>query len=119
MSARIPRLSSRYYHETGGAQHRVFPYDSYESLTEAPEPGKKGAPVLLYSLNSAVKGTGTTVVKWAWCFACDDWVQATRRTQHQVMLDYVRRTNVQMRVDGGERQRILALTQRLEERRRQ
>jgi hypothetical protein len=116
MSTRVVRLSSRYYHEDGGAQHRVFPYDSYESLTEGPVEGKHG-PILLYSLNSKVKSNGAAVVKWAWCFACGDWVQATRRTQHQVMLDYVSRTNVQLRVEGGQRQRILALTQRLEERR--
>lgn len=110
--SKIARLSARYY---DNQNHRCFPYDGFESLTEAPEPGRKG-PILLFSLNNKVKGMNP--IKWAWCFVCDEWVQATRRTQHQVMLDYVRRTNVQMRVDGGERQRILALTQRLEEKRR-
>ena len=41
-----------------------------------------------------------------------------RETQHQIMLRYLQRTHVLLRVEGGRRQQILALTQVLEERRK-
>lgn len=94
----LARIYSRYFCEEG---HRVFPYDSLERLTEAPVEGRNGKPVLLSSANAHL-----TTTKFAWCFACDDWTEASRRTQHAILLAYINR-NVTIRSNNGHSDRAM------------
>ncbi len=92
----VKRLYSRYYC-TKDTRHRVYPYDIFDSATEAPITGKTGEAVLLRTLNS-----GLSVTKWGWCWACEEFVQCQRRTQHQVMAEYYKREGVTIRVNQKE-----------------
>jgi hypothetical protein len=76
---------------------RVFPFDTYERATEGPVLGKSGEAILLSSLNNsrAMKESG---LAWAWCWACEKWVQASRMTQEDLLVAYYR-AGVSIRVD--------------------
>lgn len=75
---------------------RVFPYDGFDALTEAPQNGQTGKAVLLRSLNGnkAVRESG---LKWAWCWSCGDFVQSYRRSQYDIALEYVLRPGIRIR----------------------
>lgn len=102
----VARAISRYYC-TRVPAHRVFPYDGFEKLTEAPVHGKSGEAVLLSSLNS---GLAPDDLRWGWCWACNQWVQCFKRTQHELMRDYLARTGVSIRTttDSVEGKRLRA-----------
>ena len=102
---------------TKDPRHRVFPYDSLESLTLAPVTGKTGEGVLLISLNAQLAKAGSDY-RWGYCWACGEWVQASRRTRDQVMRDYLQRQGVSFRVEGrGIRERIEELQDRIDQKR--
>jgi len=108
MDGRLKRLHSRYFC-TRVPNHRVFPYDGLERLTEGPVIGKSGEAILLTSLNNT-KSIRETGMLWGWCHSCGMWVQCTRKTQHDLLLDYISRKDVSMRVQGrSEEQRITEL----------
>ena len=84
---------------------RVYPYDTYERATEGPILGVSGEAILLSSLNNS-KSVKETGYKWAWCWACQKWVQSTRMTQENLLLAYYNRKGVSVRVDEREAKRV-------------
>jgi hypothetical protein len=100
----LKRLYSRYYcSNVAPGLHRVYPYDRIDMTTEGPVIGKSGEAILLTSLNNSaqIRESG---MKWAWCFSCDKWVQASRRTQQDLLLEYLRRPGVSMRLTARSEQ---------------
>lgn len=103
--------------------NRVFPYDSLEALTIAPEPGAKGNPVLLYSSNSRKAAQSEEVSRTAWCWRCEKFTETYRETKYDTMVRYLRRRGVQFRFNGKnlpaepEPRMVRALDDRIEERR--
>jgi hypothetical protein len=79
--------------------HRIVPYDSYESLTEI-EGGKKG-PTLLSSLNAKerekAEREGKTYSATGWCWVCEKWVHGYQLTQMDLVKRYLRRDGIQIR----------------------
>lgn len=94
------QMHSRYFC-TANKKHRVFPYDAIdrELGIEAPALGRSGEAVLLSTLNAhPPEGKkGEPVIKWAWCWACDSFVQCVRRTQAEVRAEYMHRSGVVVR----------------------
>lgn len=92
-------LYHRHYCPKG---HRVFPYDSMESLTVAPKPGASGKPILLYSYNSALREKNPeNIARQAYCWVCKEWVETTRENRFDTQLRYLRRAGVQFRFPNG------------------
>ena len=83
------RLYVRHYCAVCGG--RVFPYDKYESLTESPRLGKSGAHVLLSSSNVNPQD------RVAWCWSCNHWREAERKTESEFLLLYLKRRGVTVR----------------------
>lgn len=103
---RYTKLHSRYFCNRVPS-HRVFPYDSLEGQTEAPAIIAGDAAVLLRSLNGRrdVKEAG---IRYAYCWACGDWVQGIRKTQGDLLLDYLDRQGVTIRAEGRTRLQRMA-----------
>lgn len=97
-----------------GRTTRVLPYDSFEAMTEAPEAGAKGNPILLYSYNSKLNKNERV----AWCFTCNEWRPANREGRPEIMLRYLRRRGVTFHyVAKDERGMVRALNHKMEQRR--
>lgn len=115
-------LYHRHYCPKG---HRVFPYDSMESLTIAPLPGASGNPVLLFSYNSHLREKNPDqIARQAFCWTCREWVQTTRLSRMDTQLLYLKRQGVQFRFPNGkivtappEKIFVKTLETRIEERR--
>lgn len=109
-------LYHRHYCRDAG--HRVFPYDSLESLTQAPKPGAKGNPILLYSFNSHRREQDDTS-RTAWCWSCQKWVDTYRETRTDTILKYMKRNGVTLRFADqvSERTFVRRLENRIEDRR--
>jgi len=116
-------LYHRHYCRSCG--QRVYPYDSLEALTVAPEAGARGGPILLYSANSRKARTEEGPGRLAWCWSENKWVETYRETRFDTMLRYLKRNGVEFRFRGKsvspadlpERRMTEALEQRIEERR--
>jgi hypothetical protein len=80
------RLYVRHYCNRCGS--RIFPFDKYEDRTVAPDPGKKGGPVLLQSSNSDPEH------RTAWCWSCDGWVPCVRKDEREILKLYLARRGV-------------------------
>lgn len=97
--------------------NRVFPYDSWEAATLAPETGASGRPVLLYSANQRLSTDGEEE-RIAWCWACDGWTRTYRVTKADIALVYARRAGVKFRGgNGSERALVQGIEARVEARR--
>jgi hypothetical protein len=96
IQSELSRAYGRYYC-SANPLHRVFPYDQFDAFTEAPLTGKSGEAVLLTSLNS---GLPPEAMRWAWCWACNEWVQCFKRTQHELIADYLKRKGISIRLNG-------------------
>jgi hypothetical protein len=97
-------MNSRYY----CPEHphvRVMPYDSYEGLTESTflrkRPQRGGlTTVLLHTVNSK---PSAYIEDWedghklAYCWVCEEFVMAERRTQNEIIAMYLHRVNVSIR----------------------
>lgn len=81
---------ARYYCATCGA--RVFPGDALEGKTEAPEPGKRGGPVLLRTWNSEHPDE-----PYGYCWGCKQMVRLERRDPKAIIAAYVNRKGVVFR----------------------
>ncbi len=98
---------------------RVFPFDSYEALTEAPDPGAKGAPVLLSSYNATLRNRDPHGLRVAWCWRCNDFTDCERMERADLLVRYLRRQGVVIRTTGkgsGASQLELVLDQRRQRR---
>lgn len=104
----------RYYCTT--CNHRVFPYDTFEVLTEAPKLGKSGKQVLLFSHHgSRDQNDGN---RWVYCDHCHQWREARKKTYGEVLTEYCERNGVVMRVGSqSQRSKLNALDEALERRR--
>lgn len=98
MARKLTRLHSRYH--CTGCGIRVFPYDAIdrELGLEAPMVGKSGEAVLLSTLNSdPVKDSKGVYLKWAWCWACNTFVQCIRKTNAEIRMSYLNRHGISIR----------------------
>src|SRR5712664_4351902 len=86
----------RYYCTPCGA--RVIPFDSFETLTEHPEPGRKGKAILLGTFNAKPERYGAKF-RMAWCWTCEEWVNASRRDRAEIALMYLKRKGVVLRIE--------------------
>jgi hypothetical protein len=103
-------MALRYFCAT--CNGRVSPFDSREQLTEAPEAGKSGDPVLLSSYNMS-RRSGHAPLK-AWCFVCDGWVETYGLSALDLDYRYFERRGVVFRFNGRSKQ---AFANELESRR--
>lgn len=103
-------MSLRYF--CSGCNSRVSPYDTREELTEAPEPGRSGDPVLLRSLNADRRARGLPAL--AWCWVCDGWIEAYGLSGLELDYRYYERRGVVFRFSGRTRK---AFAEELESRR--
>jgi hypothetical protein len=86
----------RYY--CTACEQRVLPFDSFEQVTEHPEPGKKGHAILLKTFNAKPERYGAKF-RMAWCFSCKEWINAVRRDGAEIALMYLRRKGVVLRIE--------------------
>jgi hypothetical protein len=73
----------------------VWPYDSFDNSTIAPEYGASGNAILLTSFNNHARSSG--LHQLAWCWSCNAWVETVRKTRMDILLAYARREGVQFR----------------------
>lgn len=94
---------------------RVFPYDSLERRTEAPQPGVRGKRVLLTSTNARLAQRDDYPVRIAWCWSCNRWTETYRETLNDIIRRYEERDGVTTR--GRRRRRRAAKVLHLPRRR--
>lgn len=99
----------------------VKPGAIYEDATIAPEPGRKGNPILLKSLNSRLGHQDPNdPSRIGWCFNCQDWVHTYRKTTIDVRFEYAAREGVSFRfndtVIGGGVKKAKSIASNLEAR---
>ena len=77
---------------------RVFPGDTFETMTEAPKVGAHGVPILLASENGRRRSHGDALV--AWCWSQGKWVETYRKDRFDLEVEYARRAGVTFHFNG-------------------
>jgi hypothetical protein len=72
----------------------VFPHTKFDAETVAPEPGKRGEPILLSTYNNSNRENQV-----AWCLNCKDLVGTRRLGEVEIWSMYIHRRGVTMRFD--------------------
>jgi hypothetical protein len=93
----LQSLSVRYY--CSACQSRVYPYERIMGIAEIHK-DSTGNDVLLYTLNNGIE---PGFPKWAYCDHCEKYVQANRVSNHDVIIQRIKRANIMWRLPEGQR----------------
>src|SRR5258708_34442867 len=98
---------------------RVFPGDTFEALTESPNGGKRGQPILLSSANGRRRENQDALL--AYCWAQKKWVETYHKDKYDLLVEYAQRRGVTFHFNGqvgavGKKISERSFARRLEER---